>query len=232
MAFLRNIFVTTIALAFIAWPYTWPLHAQSKRDKLRSKVAHATLRITTDNGYQGSGVVTRIMNRKYVLTAHHVVDGSSKIRLESWGDRSSGITTQLQGWHRLYDIAVYPLPDKMNHLPVLRLSPRILPKGEKVGVAAFPRGEFTDTTGIIREYREPLPGLDNVPTEVIFTADVDKGASGGMIIDKYANLVGIVTAYEYYRSPEGYRIKGDSVGTPSILIRTLIEQKVKQGWRP
>lgn len=232
MAFPRNTFVATMAIAFIAWSYTWPLDAQSKRDKLRSKVAHATLRITTDNGYQGSGVVTRIMNRKYVLTAHHVVDGSSKIRLESWGDRSSGITTQLQGWHRLYDIAVYPLPDKMNHLPVLRLSPRILPKGEKVGVAAFPRGEFTDTTGIIREYREPLPGLDNVPTEVIFTADVDKGASGGMIIDKYANLVGIVTAYEYYRSPEGYRIKGDSVGTPSILIRTLIEQKVKQGWRP
>ena len=29
-----------------------------------------------------------------------------------------------------------------------------------------------------------------------------------------------------------YKIKGDSVGTPSILIRTLIEQKVKQGWRP
>ena len=232
MANYRNYVVATIALMVIACFCIRPLHSQSKRDKLRSKVAHATLRITTDNGYQGSGVVTRIMNRKYVLTAHHVVEGSSKIRLESWGDRSSGMTTQLQGWHRLYDIAVYPLPDKMNHLPVLRLSPRILAKGEKVGVAAFPRGEFTDTTGIIREYRAPLPGLNNIPTEVLFTADVDKGASGGMIIDKYANLVGIVTAYEYFRSPEGYRVKGDSVGTPSVLIRAIIEQKVGQGWRP
>ena len=232
MAIYRKPVITTIALAIIAWSYTSTLHGQSKRDKLRSKVAHATLRITTDNGYQGSGVVTRIMRRKFVLTAHHVVEGSSKIRLESWGDNSSGITTQPQGWHRLYDIAVYPLPAKMSHLPILPLSPRILPKGEKVGVAAFPGGEFSDTTGIIREYRSPLPGLDSIPTEVLFTAAVDKGASGGMIIDKQANLVGIVTAYEYFRSRDGYKIKGDSVGTPSILIRTLIEQKVKQGWRP
>ncbi|MBC20116.1 MAG: hypothetical protein CMJ74_07625 [Planctomycetaceae bacterium] len=206
------------------------VHAQGKLDSLRTKVAHATLRITTDNGYQGSGVVTRIMKRKYVLTAHHVVEGSRQIRLESFGDQSTGIMTQPHGWHRLYDIAVYPLPKEMNHLPILPLSPRILPKGEKVGVAAFPGGKFSDTTGIIREYR--APGPDGVPTEVIFTAAVDKGASGGMIIDKYANLVGIVTAYQYFRSSDGYKIKGDSVGTPSILIRAIIERKVKQGWRP
>ena len=204
--------------------------AENQPDALRAKVAHATLLITSDNGYQGSGVITRIMKRKYVLTAHHVVEGSSKIRLRSWGDRSSGITTQPHGWHRLYDIAVYPLPKEMNHLPILPLSPRILPKGEKVGVAAFPGGKFMDTTGIIREYRSPTSG--NIPTEVIFTAAVDKGASGGMIIDNHANLVGIVTAYEYYRSSDGYEIKGDSVGTPSVLIRALIEEKIKQGWRP
>ena len=225
----RNHFILVMLCVLLAQPDTPVLYAQNKREKLRAKVAHATLRITTDNGYQGSGVVTRIMNRKYVLTAHHVVEGSGQIRLESWGDQSTGITTKPHGWHRLYDIAVYPLPKEMSHLPILPLSPRILPKGEKVGVAAFPGGKFSDTTGFIREYRAPGPG--EVPTEVLFTAAVDKGASGGMIIDKNANLVGIVTAYQYLHSPQGYK-KGDSVGTPSVLIRTIIEQKVKQGWRP
>ena len=204
--------------------------AQKDRNALLAKVSHATILITSDNGYQGSGVVTLIMNRKYVLTAHHVVEGASKIKLLSLGDKSTATTTQLHGWHRLCDIAVYPLPPKMQHLPVLRLSARILPNGEKIGVAAFPGGKPEFTLGVIREYQSPLAG--NIPAEIVFTADVDQGASGGMIIDKDANLVGIVTAYEYYESPSGYKTKGNSIGTPSILIRKLIEDRVKTGWRP
>jgi S1-C subfamily serine protease len=204
--------------------------AQKERNALLAKVAHATILITSDSGYQGSGVVTRIMKRKYVLTAHHVVEGGSKIKLLSLGDQSSGTSTQIHGWHRLYDIAVYPLPQSMQHLPVLRLSDRILPKGEKVAVAAFPGGNPTFSLGVIRDYRTANSGT--IPTEVLFTADVDKGASGGMIIDKDANLIGIVTAYEYYKSPSGYKTKGDSVGTPAVLIRKLIQDRVKSGWRP
>ncbi len=230
MRVLRLIILLMLLTAFFAEVITTTANAQQGRAALSSKVANATLLITSDNGYQGSGVITRIMNRKYVLTAHHVVAGSKKIKLQSWGDRSSGFTTQPHGWHKLYDIAVYPLPKEMSHLPVLPLSPRILPKGEKVGVAAFPKGEFTDSVGVIRKYRTPLE--DNTPTEIVFTAEVDKGASGGMIIDKYANLVGIVTAYEYSKSSNGYKIKGDSIGTPSVLIRKLIKDGVKKGWRP
>lgn len=207
-----------------------PASAAPSREVLLAKIAHATILIESDNGHQGSGVVTRIMGKKYLLTAHHVVEGAKRIRLVSLGDKSTGTTTNAQGWHRLYDIAVYPLPRKMQHLPEIRLSPRVLPAGEKVAVAAFPGGEPTFTVGVIREYRSP--GDTTVPSEVAFTADVDKGASGGMIIDSKANLIGIVTAYEVMRTSSGYKAKGDSIGTPAILIRKLIERQVSEGWRP
>jgi len=218
---------STLASLFLLFPFS--TYGQSNRDALLAKVAHATILITADNGYQGSGVVTRIMNRKYVLTAYHVVEGSNKIQLTSLGDKTTASTTNAVGWHRLYDIAVYPLPKRMQHLPELRLSPRLLPAGEKLAVAAFPLGVPSFSVGKIKEYRSPHK--TDIPSEMVFTADVEQGASGGMIIDKDAKLIGIVTAYEYARTSDGYKIKGDSIGTPALLIRKLIERQVKSGGR-
>ena len=59
------------------------------REALLRKIKMATILIVADNGSQGSGVITYIRNKRYVLTAHHVVKGSKRIKLTSLGDRST-----------------------------------------------------------------------------------------------------------------------------------------------
>jgi len=200
------------------------------QEVLLKKIKMATILIVTDNGYQGSGVVTRIRNKRFVLTAHHVVKGAKQILLTSLGDRSTGKVTKNEGWHVFYDLAVFRLPASMRHLPMLRLDHTRLPPGTPVFVSAFPKGVPSLTAGKITGYR--FQGNTDFPTEISFTAPVEQGASGGMIVDTNGKIKGIVKAYEVLTSTDGYEARGDSIGTHSYLIMKLILRAIDNGWRP
>jgi S1-C subfamily serine protease len=200
------------------------------REALLRKIKMATILIVADNGSQGSGVITYIRNKRYVLTAHHVVKGSKRIQLTSLGDRSTGEVTENEGWHVFYDLAAFRLPATMQHLPMLRLDHRRLPPGTTVFVSAFPKGVPTLTAGKITGYR--FQANTDFPTEIAFTAPVEQGASGGMILDANGKIKGIVKAYEVLTSADGYEARGDSIGTHSYLIMKLILRAIDNGWRP
>ena len=201
-----------------------------KRDALLKQIKMATILIVTDSGIQGSGVITRIRKKRYVLTAHHVVKGAKRIRLTSLGDRSKGEVTKNEGWHVFYDLAVFRLPASMRHLPMLRLDHTRLPPGTPVFVSAFPNGVPSLTAGKITGYR--YQANTDFPTEIAFTAPVEQGASGGMIVDANGRLKGIVKAYEVLTSADGYEARGDSIGTHSYLIMKLVLRAIDNGWRP
>ncbi len=205
-------------------------YADNSEEALLKKIKMATILIVADNGYQGSGVITRIRNKRYVLTAHHVVEGAKRIQLTSHGDKSTGEVTKNEGWHVFYDLAVFRLPKAMRHLPMLRLDHTRLPPGTPVFVSAFPNGMPTLTAGKVTGYR--FQANTDFPTEIAFTAPVEQGASGGMIVDAHGKLKGIVKAYEVLTSADGYEARGDSIGTHSYLIMKLILRAIDNGWRP
>jgi S1-C subfamily serine protease len=170
------------------------------------------------------------MHTKYVLTAHHVVKGATKVELTSLGGHSTGRVTKSDGWHTFYDLATFQLPASMSRLPEIRLSDKVLPIGTVIYVSAFPNGIPTITKGRITGYEYQT--ATDFPTEMTFTAAIYEGASGGMIIDSAGNLKGIVKAYKVMPNEDGSATRGDGVGTPSYLIMALIKRAVINGWRP
>ena len=140
------------------------------------KMEKAAILIKTDTSL-GSGVVTIIGSRKCVLTAYHVIEGQRRAQLISLGDKSSGMVYRDARWHVRYDIAALPLPSNMNHLPTFSLTDGYLRKGAPIHVAAFPQGEAKVTHGFVISYNNPYN--DPLPSQIVFTAAVKPGASGG-----------------------------------------------------
>lgn len=183
-------------------------------------LSNSAILIETETS-QGSGVVTQIKKIKYVITAYHVVEGCNTIKLTCLGDNSTAVKTSIDGWDKLHDIAAYRLPKKMYHIPAIKLSNKILTYGESVFVLAFPRGRASFSDGKVIKYEYKT--RSSIPSDIVFTAHVDGGSSGGMIIDKRGRLVGIVTAYKYHKTYRG-TVKGNSVGTPAAIIIGLAQK--------
>lgn len=187
------------------------------------KVEKAAILVETDGG-SGSGVVTVIDRRKWVLTAFHVVRGKRRARMTSLGDRSTGIIYRDARWHTGYDVAALPLPKNMYHLPTFPLTDGYLRKGAKVYVAAFPKGKPEITHGYITRYGNPFK--DPLPSEMYFTAAVRPGSSGGMILSHDGRLAGIATGGFVKTDRYGNKYYGEGIGTPAYVIIDLIRQGI------
>jgi S1-C subfamily serine protease len=174
------------------------------------KITAATVLIESvgsDGVSLGSGVVTTILGKKYVLTANHVIRGTSGARLTSLADGSSGYSSETGGWSVKYDIAAIALPKAMRHLPAIPFCRSKLRPGTRVFIAAFPAGVPAITFG-------QIAGYDHRGTEMYHTAPTVGGSSGGMIINDKGRLCGIhLGVYPY---------SGIKFATPSDLILRLI----------
>ena len=199
------------------------------------KMEKAAILIRADTGQgaraisQGSGVVTIIGGRKWVLTAYHVIEGQRRAQLISLGDKSNGMVYRDARWHVRYDIAALPLPSNMNHLPTFPLTDGYLRKGAPIHVAAFPRGEAKVTHGFVTSYNNPYN--DPLPSQVVFTAAVKPGASGGMILSHDGRLAGIATSSYVYTDLHGNQTDGQGIGTPAYVIIDLIQQSIRNQGR-
>jgi S1-C subfamily serine protease len=140
----------------------------------------------------GTGVIVNAQGA--VLTALHVVQDADRIQLRfADGTRTTASVLRRQPEH---DIAVLA-PDRLPEVVV----PAVLGGGAEVGDAVFPVGnplglEDSLTAGVVS-------ALDrSIPTEagrtlkglIQFDAAVNPGNSGGPLLDRDGDVVGIVTA--------------------------------------
>jgi S1-C subfamily serine protease len=212
--FKRHIHMTLLIMVALATTFCGVATAQqSQRNRnpisLRLVTAATVLIESTSSGgiAQGSGVVTMIMGKKYVLTANHVIQGTSVARLTSLADGSSGFSNKTGGWHVKYDIAAIVLPKELNHLPAIPLYRAKLRPGSRVYIAAFPKGVPVITIGQVAGYTAG-------GTQMYHTAATTGGSSGGMIIDAAGNLCGVHLGVD---TSLGYKY-----ATPSDLIIRLV----------
>ncbi len=147
------------------------------------------------SGELGSGVI--VDQQGDILTALHVVEGASEIHL-TFAD-GSGSVAQVVSTAPDRDIAVLRAETPPPNLPPAVLgNPAALRIGDEAYVAGSPLGLANSLTagvvsGLNRTFR--LPGSGRTLTGLIqVDAAVNPGSSGGPLVNRDGQVVGIVTA--------------------------------------
>lgn len=126
-----------------------------------------------------------------VLTNHHVVEGCSTISINNSYYESPATIAKTD---QIIDLALLKTRKKSDSIAEFRLG-RGVRTGDDVIVAGYPLGKalgsgLKATTGNISS----LSGLDGDVTEMQITAPIHGGNSGGPVLDRSGNVVGVVVS--------------------------------------
>ena len=139
----------------------------------------------------GSGVVINAAGA--VLTALHVVDGATRIQLAFADGTSAGATVLVTKPES--DIAVLA-PDRLPDLVVPAVMAGPPPVGDAVYAVGNPLGlTHSLTAGVVSATDRSIPtGRGELSGLIQFDAAVNPGNSGGPLLNRAGQVVGIVTA--------------------------------------
>lgn len=170
----------------------------------------------------GSGFI--ISKNGLILTNSHVVFGSQHIIVTL--DNGTKVVGKLIGADPLIDLAVLKIPTPPEGLPVISLGDsNAIEVGEQVMVIGNPFGlEQTLTLGIISGVNRILPeSLAGERHPLIQTdAAISPGNSGGPLVNRYGEVIGIATSYLYDAQNIGFAL-------PINVAKGVIPQLVEQG---
>jgi len=161
--------------------------------KIQPSIVYIETRTTGDDGALGSGVI--VNEEGQILTALHVVHNATAIQVTfADGTRSSAAVVGTDPEH---DIAVLD-PETGPEVIV----PAVLGGGVRVGDEAFPVGNpfgfvSSITAGVVSGLNRTVArqdGTGELSGLIQFDAAVNPGSSGGPLLDRNGQVVGIVTA--------------------------------------
>ena len=154
----------------------------------------------------GSGVV--ISERGDILTNLHVIRSTDRWEVTFWdGSKSDAILVSMQPENDLAVIRPRRQPDDLK--PATMASTADLNPGDMVVASGFPFGIGPSTSagvisGLKREFADPTDKEKPKMTNLIqFDAAVNPGNSGGPLVNRDGEVVGIVTAIY---NPSGNRV--------------------------
>ncbi len=173
----------------------------------------------------GSGII--ISPDGYIVTNGHVVDGATQIRV-TLNDRRV-FPAKLVGVDKLNDLAVIRIDAKDLTSIAWGDSTRLRP-GQTVLAFGSPFGyfQFSVTRGIVSALDRPNPYSDDPrkPGDFIQTdAAINRGNSGGPLVDAHGELVGINT----FIISENGSFAGAGFAIPSQIVKASAEQLIKTG---
>ena len=141
-------------------------------------------------GGESSGTGFFVSNDGHIVTNNHVIEGCKAIDVTPVGGRAT--SAYVVSRDKTNDLAIIKTTMPPTVLPAIRSQPRL---GEPVYVFGFPltgilatSGNFT--TGTITA----VSGMGDDTRFLQISAPVQPGNSGGPIIDKFGNVIGVVVA--------------------------------------
>jgi Do/DeqQ family serine protease len=168
----------------------------------------------------GSGVI--VSQEGHILTNHHVIEGMQEILIHLTDGRE--IPARLIGSDPVTDIAVLRI-DAPNIQPLPIADSDQLRVGQQVFAIGNPFGlEASVTRGII-SHKERRVGNDSNVEFIQTDAAVNRGNSGGPLINIRGEVIGINTAIK----TEGGGFIGISFAVPSNTARRILEGVIKVG---
>ena len=171
----------------------------------------------------GSGVI--VSKKGYIITNYHVIANADQIVVALQDGRVAA--AQLVGTDRRTDIAILRI--QMNDLPVIPLNPNYTPKVGDVVLAIgnpYNLGQTT-TFGIISAVGRSSINAGSRQDFIQTDAAINKGNSGGALVNTRGELVGINTAsFQQGTDLETY---GISFAIPYSLANKIMQKIIADG---
>jgi serine protease DegQ len=169
----------------------------------------------------GSGVI--VSPEGYILTNHHVIEGSDQIEVALADGRRA--SARLVGTDPETDLAVLKI--SLGSLPVIRFGrPSEIRVGDTVLAIGNPFGVgLTVTQGIVSALGRNQLNINTFENFIQTDAAINPGNSGGALVDANGDLVGINTAI--------YSRTGGSIGLgfaiSADMARQVMESLIRSG---
>ncbi len=171
----------------------------------------------------GSGVIINAA-KGYVITNNHVVNGADKIKVQLNDGRE--FDAKLVGRDEQTDLALLQLPDPKNLSEIKMADSDALRVGDFAVAVGNPFGlGQTATSGIISALGRSGLNLEGLENFIQTDASINRGNSGGALINLNGELIGINTAI---LAPGGGNI-GIGFAIPSNMVQNLSQQLIEYG---
>ncbi len=171
----------------------------------------------------GSGVIINAA-KGYVITNNHVVNGADKIKVQLNDGRE--FDAKLVGRDEQTDLALLQLPNPTNLTEIKMADSDALRVGDFAVAVGNPFGlGQTATSGIISALGRSGLNLEGLENFIQTDASINRGNSGGALINLNGELIGINTAI---LAPGGGNI-GIGFAIPSNMVQNLSQQLIEYG---
>ncbi|MDW8844837.1 serine endoprotease DegP [Erwinia sp. MMLR14_017] len=171
----------------------------------------------------GSGVVIDAA-KGYVVTNNHVVDNATKIQVQLSDGRK--YDAKVIGKDPRSDIALIQLKDAKNLTAIKIADSDDLRVGDYTVAIGNPYGlGETVTSGIVSALGRSGLNVENYENFIQTDAAINRGNSGGALVNLNGELIGINTAI---LAPDGGNI-GIGFAIPSTMVKNLTAQMVEYG---
>ena len=171
----------------------------------------------------GSGVIIDAA-KGYVVTNNHVVDNATTIKVSLSDGRK--FEAKVVGKDPRSDIALIQIKDPKNLTAIKMADSDALRVGDYTVAIGNPFGlGETVTSGIVSALGRSGLNVENYENFIQTDAAINRGNSGGALVNLNGELIGINTAI---LAPDGGNI-GIGFAIPSNMVQSLTEQMVKYG---
>lgn len=171
----------------------------------------------------GSGVVINA-EKGYVVTNNHVVDNATKIQVQLSDGRK--YDAKVIGKDPRSDIALIQLKDAKNLAAIKIADSDALRVGDYTVAIGNPYGlGETVTSGIVSALGRSGLNVENYENFIQTDAAINRGNSGGALVNLNGELIGINTAI---LAPDGGNI-GIGFAIPGNMVKNLTAQMVEYG---
>lgn len=171
----------------------------------------------------GSGVIIN-SSKGYVITNNHVVNGANKIKIQLNDGRE--FEAKLVGQDDKTDLALLKLVAPKNLIEVIIADSDNLKVGDFAVAIGNPFGlGQTVTSGIISALGRSGLNLEGLENFIQTDASINRGNSGGALVNLKGELIGINTAI---LAPGGGNI-GIGFAIPSNIVKNLSQQLIEYG---
>uniref|UniRef100_A0A1A9WJX7 Peroxisomal leader peptide-processing protease n=1 Tax=Glossina brevipalpis TaxID=37001 RepID=A0A1A9WJX7_9MUSC len=173
-------------------------------------------------GNQGTGTFVKVQNKKFILTCSHVVfQVNSKVRCRSVnGIFESEVLWQNPHYDAAFDVALLSIPHNISHRYYVRLAQTKPYLGQRVYNAGFPyflnfnlKYDFNPSIFQGRVIRY-------TPAIIMSDGCVQAGQSGGPMLDKQGNLMGVCVSN---MKVDDKVYPNFNTAVPIISIRSILE---------
>lgn len=182
----------------------------------------------TTSAASGSGFI--YSNDGYILTNHHVIEGSSSITVSFYD--GTNVPATLVGYDESNDIAVLKV-NVQNLKPVTLGNSDNMNVGDSVLAIGNPLGEltFSLTSGVVSALGRQVTTSNGVTMTLMQTdCAINSGNSGGALFNLYGEVIGITNAK--YSSSSSSEASIDNIGfaIPVNQIRPIVDSIITKGY--